>query len=345
MAATRTKARWDPPWGRWSNEQLLDARLCDLNLRIRGSVLETRLRKIREELRRREILVSPYFWLSDDWFTPEGFTGTAIPFFLAHPRLMRLERTLMGEVEGGTFRWCMKLLRHEAGHVVDHAFRLHKRRRWQQLFGLSSHRYPRFYRPNPYSKRHVQHLEYWYAQSHPDEDFAETFAVWLQPRSGWKKRYLGWPAMKKLLYVDALMGEIRGRKPPVVTRSRVDELPSLRKTLDEHYERKISGFEGEYPDFFDRDLLRLFTNVKAKGRPAAAAAIRRLRKEIVHAVSPWTGNNPYFLDHVIKDMMGRCRELKLFVEGPEDRMKWNLIVLVTKHVVNSQYRNRRWVEM
>ena len=25
------------------------------------------------------------------------------------------------------------------------------------------------------------HLDPWYAQSHPDEDFAETFAVWLTP--------------------------------------------------------------------------------------------------------------------------------------------------------------------
>ncbi|MHC4780131.1 MAG: putative zinc-binding metallopeptidase [Planctomycetota bacterium] len=345
MISSRSSARRVQDWAKLPNEQILDIRMCDLDLRIKGTVLEARCKKLRGELKGKGILVSPYYWLSDDWFTPDGYTGTAIPFFLAHPRLMRLERSIMGEVEGGTAPWFMKLLRHEAGHVLDHAFKLHKRRRWQQLFGLSSYRYPRFYRPNPYSRRYVQHLEYWYAQSHPDEDFAETFAVWLQPRSGWRKRYLGWPAMKKLQYVDELMSEIKGRKPPVVTRSRVDDLTSLRKTLDEHYERKVTGFEGEYPDFFDSDLEKLFTRERSRGQKTAASLIRRLRREIVRIVSPWTGDNRYFLDHVIKDMIGRCRELKLHAQGPEEILKRDLAVLVTKHVVNSQYRNRRWVEM
>ena len=111
-------------------------------------------------------------------------------------------------MEGGNGRDCMRILRHEAGHVVQHAYRLQRRRRWQQLFGPSSTRYPNYYRPNPASSDFVQHLRLWYAQSHPDEDFAETFAVWLRPRSDWRKRYAGWPALRKLEYVDELMAEI-----------------------------------------------------------------------------------------------------------------------------------------
>ena len=117
------------------------------------------------------------------------------------------------DVEGGTVPECMRILRHEAGHVVQHAYQLHSRRHWQQLFGPSSKRYPNYYRPKPTSKRYVQHLPLWYAQSHPDEDFAETFAVWLTPRSNWRKRYFGWPALKKLQYVDDLMAEIAGQRP------------------------------------------------------------------------------------------------------------------------------------
>ena len=113
-------------------------------------------------------------------------------------------------------------MRHEAGHVMAHAYQLHRRRRWQQLFGPSSKRYPRYYRPNPASRHHVQHLRMWYAQSHPDEDFAETFAVWLRPRSHWRSRYAGWPALKKLEYVDELMRDIAGKRPTLTRREKVD---------------------------------------------------------------------------------------------------------------------------
>ena len=30
-----------------------------------------------------------------------------------------------------------------------------------------------------------------YAASHPEEDFAETFAVWLTPRSNWRQSFPG----------------------------------------------------------------------------------------------------------------------------------------------------------
>jgi len=319
--------------------------MCDLGVKIEGSILEARIARVLEELGNRDILLTPDFWLSDDWFTPEGVTGTAIPFYLAHPRLMRLERSMMGEVEGGTERWCMMLLRHEMGHVVDHAFLLHTRRRWQQLFGRSSYRYPRFYRPNPFSKRHVQHLEYWYAQSHPDEDFAETFAVWLQPRSGWRKRYRGWPALKKLEYVDELMAGIAGKKPRVRHRQRVDSLPTLKKKLWEHYQQKRAGEEGEYPNYYDQDLKKLFPGRKTRKSRSAASMVRRLRTDVLKRVAPWTGNDRYLLEHVLKDIIGRCRELDLQARGPESEIKTNLAVLLTKHAMNSLYRNRRWVEM
>ena len=172
----------------------------------------------------RGIRLRPHAWISSEWFSPADVPGIAIPFYLAHPRLMKLEKKMMLEVEGGTWSECMAILRHEAGHAVQHAYQLQRRRRWQQLFGPSSKHYPRYYRPNPASRRYVQHLRRWYAQSHPDEDFAETFAVWLRPRSNWRTRYAGWPALKKLEYVDELMGEIAGKRPPVTTRERVDPL-------------------------------------------------------------------------------------------------------------------------
>ena len=125
---------------------------------------------------------------------------------------MRLERKQLLDVEGGTEEWCLRILRHEAGHALDNAFRLRYTRRWREVFGRASEPYPEFYRPRPYSRSYVQHLEMWYAQAHPVEDFAETFAVWLKPRSGWRTHYHDWPALKKLEYVDEVMQTIRRQK-------------------------------------------------------------------------------------------------------------------------------------
>jgi hypothetical protein len=335
----------EPIWSHWEKEKLLDVRLCDLKMSIPGTIIETRIKRLENELKKRKLRVRPYFWLSDDWFTPDGYTGIAIPFYLAHPRLVRLELTMASEVEGGSFDWCMKLLRHEAGHVVQHAFKLHRRRQWQQLFGLSSHRYPRFYRPNPYSKRHVFNLDYWYAQSHPDEDFAETFAVWLQPRSNWKKKYMDWPALKKIEYVDQLMAELTDKKPLVTTKAKLDTLPQLKKTLREHYQRKLNGTKREYPDFYDRDLTRLFISTPQKKSEAASAFIRRAKPQILSQVSDWIGDYDYHLKHVLKEMTGRCRELKLYANGSEQQMKNDFSLLLIKYTMDSLYRSRRWVEM
>src|SRR5918995_2503089 len=210
-------------WEDWPDEKLLDLRMCQLGITIEDSVVAERLAELQQELDARGLAsFRPHFWLSDEWFSPDGVPGVAIPFYLAHPRLERLERTQMLEVEGGTPDWCMKILRHEAGHAIDNAYKLRQRRRRQQLFGPSYMQYPNYYTPKPYSKSFVLHLDSWYAQSHPDEDFAETFAVWLNPGSDWRTRYADWPAIKKLEYMDAVMTELTG-KPMLVNSRRKGE--------------------------------------------------------------------------------------------------------------------------
>jgi hypothetical protein len=350
MPRKKRKRRLTRPWTKWPKERLLDVRLCDLNLKIEGTILERRIKRLYRDLDSRYLDFRPYFWLSDDWFTPDGLTGTAIPFYLAHPRLVRLERHMIGEAEGATEDWCLRFLRHECGHAITHAYRLNRRRRWQKLFGLSSHSYPRFYRPNPYSKRHVQHLEYWYAQSHPDEDFAETFAVWLQPRFQWRKQYQGWPtALRKLEYVNSLMYEISDEKPAVRTREKLDTLRTLKKTLREHYARKAPRYGLEYSDTYDADLYQLFTRdrrgTKRRRRERASAFIRRNTPEIKRLVAPWLGGRRYQVNHILKDVIGRCRTLKLYVKGSERRVKIDFAIVLCKHVMDSLYRQRYWVEM
>src|SRR5215813_3833466 len=246
-------------WASWSDERLLQLRLKDLKVTVDGTWLERCLHTVHDELGQRGLRIRPHAWISDEWLSAESTPGIAVPFYLAHPRLMRLERKMMSEVEGGTSQECMRILRHETGHVVQHSYQLQRRRRWQQLFGPSSKRYPRYYRPNPASKNFVQHLRLWYAQSHPDEDFAETFAVWLRPRSNWRTRYEGWPALRKLEFVDELMAEIATQRPQPAVRDRVDPLYELTETLAEHYKKKQAVYAVDTSTTYDRDLLRLFS--------------------------------------------------------------------------------------
>ena len=172
----------EPVWAAWSDEQLLALPMHQLGVTLEGPFLSAQIAQLYAELAARQLRVRPHLWLSNEWFTPDGVPGIAVPFYLAHPRLAKLELDQMLEVEGGTPEWCMRILRHEAGHAVENAYRLRRLRSRQQIFGRSSEPYPKYYRPRPYSRSFVRHLDVWYAQSHPDEDFAETFAVWLTPR-------------------------------------------------------------------------------------------------------------------------------------------------------------------
>ncbi len=335
-------------WARLPDDELLQLRLKDLKVTVEGTWLERCLRDLNDELAERGLHIRPHAWISNEWFSPDDTPGIAIPFYLAHPRLMRLERKMIIDVEGGTVPECMRILRHEAGHVLQVSYQLQRRRRWQELFGRSSTRYPRYYRPNPASRRYVYHLPLWYAQSHPDEDFAETFAVWLTPRSNWRKRYAGWPALKKLQYVDELMTEIATEKPVLTRRLHVDPLSRLTQTLAEHYEKKREHYAIDYPKIYDRDLRRIFSADPRHHRsPAASAFLRRNRARIRQIVSKWTGEYQLTLDAVFDDMIGRCRELKLRAVGSERQLRMEFIVLLTAKTVHSLYSpsRRQWLAL
>ena len=201
-------------WTTKSDEELLNLRLCDLSLSVKNSPIYPALCQLRHELAQKDLRLPLYFWFSTEWFTPDGCLGIALPFYMGHERLLALEKNQMGVVEGGTWEWCLRILRHEVGHVVENAFFLRRKKERQRLFGLSSQPYPESYKPRPYSRRYVVNLGQYYAQAHSDEDFAETFAVWLSPTSCWQKRYRHWPVWEKLMYVDRLMKELRGKTPP-----------------------------------------------------------------------------------------------------------------------------------
>jgi hypothetical protein len=325
----------EPIWADWPDEDLLQLRICDLDLRIEGTALEERISQLYEELEYRGLSFKPHFWLAEEWFSPDGVPGIAIPFYLAHPRLARLERRQMLEVEGGSKDWCLMILRHETGHAIDNAYRLHLRKQYRVKFGKYTAPYPEHYNPKPYSKSYVQHLEPWYAQAHPAEDFAETFAVWLKPRSRWRTEYAGWPAIKKLDYMNQLMKEIRDERPKVTSREHIDPVRTVRKTLFEHYKEKRGRYGMEHPNFYDQDLRKLFSDHRDFAKqPSAAAFLRRIRPELRKAVAYWTGQYQYMIDQVLVEMIARCRALNLRMDRSPAQAKQDAIVLLTMQTMN-----------
>lgn len=325
----------EPQWAHWPDEKLLALRLCDLHVTVEGSQVAEPIRQLNDELAARAIRFRPHFWLSDEWFSPDGVPGIAVPFYLAHPRLARLELAQMLEVEGGTPDWCMRILRHEAGHALENAYRLRRRRDRQAVFGRSTQPYPKFYAPKPYSKSYVLHLDMWYAQSHPDEDFAETFAVWLNPQSQWRERYTDWPALKKLEYMDGLMASLADARPSVMTKQRVDSLPRLRRTLGEHYEKKHQHYGTPHPTFYDRDLRRIFSDApEYRANTSAVQFLSRIRRDVRREVAAWTGEYQYTIDRVFEDIVSRCREQDLRVAIAEEKAKLDVTILLTVQTMN-----------
>jgi hypothetical protein len=321
-------------WADLDDETLLDVRMSDLPLTIEGTLAD-RIQQFRGELESRGLRFPLHFYLSDEWFTPDGAAAIAVPFYLAHPRLAKLEEAQMLEVEGGEHEWCMRILRHEAGHAIDNAYRLRLRRERRRLFGLPTKPYPESYTPKPYSKSFVLHLDAWYAQSHPDEDFAETFAVWLTPNSEWRNRYTGWPALKKLAYMDALMQSIRNTTARVVNTAEVDPLSKLRRTLRQHYKNKRRHYGVDHPNFYDRDLRRLFSeSPEFTSNITAAQFLARNRRPTRRLVASWTGIYQYTIDQVLEEMIARSRELKLRLAVPEDQARQEFAVLLTVQAMN-----------
>ena len=327
--------RREPDWVELPDEELLELRFCDLELEMEGTLVEERVERLHLELETRGLRFRPHVWFSTEWFSPDGVPGVAIPFYLAHPRLIQLEERQVYDVEGGTPRACMQLLRHEAAHAIDTAYRLHFKKGWRATFGSFAAPYSKFYKPKPYSRSFVQHLDMWYAQSHPAEDWAETFAVWLDPASRWRKRYQGWRALRKLEFVDELMQEIDGAPPVVRSRERTEALSKLRKTLGEHYAEKKKRYGLDHPNFYDGDLRRLFPPLPEGVRGKSAAAfLRKVRPQVRRLVSRWTGEYQYTIDQVLEEMVLRCEELDMRIDREEDNAKHDALVLLTVQTMN-----------
>ena len=213
-------------------------------------------------------------------------------------------------------REIMMYMRHEAGHAFNYAYQLYKSAEWHDLFGSFRRAYRDNYRPIPFSRKFVRHMAGWYAQKHPDEDFAETFAVWLTPRSQWRKRYDGWDALAKLQYVDRTARKV-GEIEPVRRRGRTDiTVDEMESTVGEFYRLTLPEEIPLQELALDTDLADIF-NVSPKRRNGVRPAHEMLlqhRKPIVDKVAYWSGVQRPIVKRLVEDISKRVEDMGLRVD-------------------------------
>jgi hypothetical protein len=318
-----------------SREELLHRRIGELRLQLEGTPLARLSRRLYDELSQAGLCFRPPVYLSDEWGCPDRVPIIGVPFYLADPMLTQLEDEFMEGVEAESDDQIMKYLRHEAGHAFNYAYRLYDNAEWSTIFGPFLRPYSDDYTPNPFSRSFVRHLPGWYAQKHPDEDFAETFAVWLNPNSNWRQVYAHWSCLRKLTYLDELAMRIGSQSPPVTAENYDTQEEYLGSTIAEHYSRTAPR-RVEIPRAFDTALADVFPALAADTKSASAAAdfLKKHRRAIVRTVFHWTGLNSDVVRAVVLHLEERCAAMGLQV-GPKPADKLiEVVVLVTTLCMN-----------
>jgi hypothetical protein len=324
--------------GRW-----LSTPIHQLGLQIAGTPLEPILVDFQEELRRVGITrIQPHFYLSTEWGVPFGTISIAIPFYLAHPELTALHAERIGHIEGFNRADILRYLRHEMGHVINYGYQLYERPEWVQHFGSITQPYEEEYRTEPFSRRYVRHLPGWYAQKHPDEDWAETFAVWLTPGRDWRADYMDWPhALAKLEYCERLMAMLRECDPLITAKELDEDVTELTASLEQYY-----GDGNPKPIIFPRGLggaLRaIFEDLDATNgepRPSASALIHELERELSANVYRWTGHFPERTRLLVRHLAEVADRLTLhYAQQREREAVIALTTLVTALAMNHVHR-------
>jgi hypothetical protein len=315
----------------------------ELGLAIAGTQLEPVVEEFLGEVERLGLPVRPRPYLSTEWGVPFGTVAIAIPFYLARPELTALHAERTGFVEGTSRRDILRYLRHEHGHVVNYAYKLYEREEWIETFGAMTQPYRERYAPRPFSRSFVRHLPGWYAQKHPDEDWAETFAVWMTPGCDWRREYAAWKgALAKLRFTDRLMAGLRSEQPLVTAEDLDEDVGELEVSVEELY--GPDAVDGDTLPGFDGALHTLFEESEEgveEPRPAAEL-LRRLARELGPLVFRWTGHFPEHTGALVRQMARRAEALALsYPAAREAEVAREATVLVTalamNHVQNGSY--------
>jgi hypothetical protein len=324
--------------------ELLHSRICDLGLKVEGSPIEPLVRRLHREFEAKGFVFRPSFYLTDSWGCPDRVPVIGIPFYLADKRLARIEQEQTGEVEDE--QTTMMFLRHEAGHTVSYAYRLWKDPGWNEVFGPFSKPYREAFRPQPQSREFVRHIfssQYGrtYAQKHPDEDFAETFAVWLTPRSAWRRRYHYWPALAKLKYVDALMRRIAEKPPRRVGGKLLNPVEEMTMPLAEHYGQRAERFRAAAQGFVDERLRAVFPRVIGNSALPARQMLQKHHKKLLERITRWSTLDEADAEAILQKLEDRAGALRLRVRRRQEREKLlDIAAMATALAVEFAYCGR-----
>jgi hypothetical protein len=320
--------------------QLLQARIKDLKLHLSGTVLERLISQLYAELEAKGISLRPECYLSDQWGCPSGVPVIGVPFYLADPHLHTIEEALGAGAESE--RDIMMYLRHEAGHCFNYAWKLYETEEWRKLFGDYSTPYHEDYKPQPFSRKYVLHISGWYAQKHPDEDFAETFAVWLTPGSDWERRYKGWGALKKLQYVQAVVERQGALKAPLSGLEHDLDVDEMEETVLDHYrERNLAEkVDLQLGEHLDLDLRNLFEPPEASPT-RADTLLRAERQALIAAVTQYSGVSRAVVRSVLEHLLERTSALNLSVHREKAHEYMTKVTsLLTALAMNFLYTDR-----
>lgn len=335
----------------WETERytLLNTRICDLKLELEDTLLYRCIQKLYTELECKKLAFRPPYYFTcagDEWGCPDRVPIMGIPFHLADNRLVRIEK----EMGYTTYdrKDLMVMLRHEAGHAINYAFELYDDPGWRDVFGDFYATYPTNFKFkfNPFSRSYVKSLgePKYYAQAHPDEDFAETFAVWLTPRSNWRIQYRKWPSIRKLEYINGVMLRLRNRKPHVTDGPLDSPYHAKTYTLIEYYGETLDNFKDKALGIYDQDLSRIFMSSNGHRRTVRAKElIRKNRRFLIETISRWTGAREKAVAPVIETFFLRCRALDLCLSPDEETYCLASIAALGTTVVMNYIHTGRYI--
>jgi hypothetical protein len=337
-----------PPAAPFQESRLLATPIRDLGLTIAGTPLEPVLAQFQKELERAGIRkLKPHFYLSTEWGVPFNTISLAIPFYLARPDLMEVHAEQVGHLEGADRVDLLRYLRHEMGHVVNYAYKLYETEEWIKHFGSITQPYVEEYRPKPFSRRFVRHLPGWYAQKHPDEDWAETFAVWMTPKLDWRTAYADWPeARAKLEYCDRTMALLEERDPDVTTTERDEDVSQLTGSLEQYYRDTAGPGQEALPPGLAGAIQAIFEDFGEPEDPAspaprrpAAELLTRLKRDLVANVYRWTGHFPEPTRRLVQDLIERAKQLnQVYPADREAEITVAITTLITSLAMNHVFR-------
>ena len=312
--------------------ELLNTPINRLGVRIKGSFYETAIPQVISELRAAGVgRLEPVFYVSTGYGCIAGQPIISLGFYDFHPLIKELNHEIRGF--NYTEADMLGLLRHELGHAFCYCYKLYRTPEFRALFEVAGNffnTYPEgdHYEYNPWSKRYVNPAGDHYAQKHPDEDFAESFCVWLTPRSGWKRKYKKRSAvLEKLRYIDRSAGEL-GRQAPAVETNEgwmLEKVEEVKQTVGEFMGASpylLKQYYDASTGYVDPDLKAMFRQ-EPRGIPRrqllddymrADAFVREQKQALLSRISYWVGVDTVVVQDLLDKLIHRSRTLDLWLE-------------------------------